>query len=103
LKGVKDRPTVMLYMSDHGESLGEGGLYLHGMPKALAPEVQSSVPLLVWMSDAFKRRGATVRSPAGAAPGPTHDVIFHSVMGAMGLKSQVYAPANDLFHDKEMP
>jgi lipid A ethanolaminephosphotransferase len=99
LKSVKDRPTVMLYMSDHGESLGEGGLYLHGVPMALAPQVQSSVPLLVWASDEFLRRGGGIKSPSDFGKTPTHDVIFHSVMGAMGLSSPVYVPQNDLFKD----
>jgi lipid A ethanolaminephosphotransferase len=97
LRTVHDRPTVMLYMSDHGESLGENGLYLHGVPKSFAPEVQSAVPLVVWMSDEFKRLGASVRPASGFAGGLTHDVVFHSVLGAMGLDSPVYQPANDLF------
>jgi len=97
LKSVKGRPSVMLYMSDHGESLGEGGLYLHGVPMALAPEVQVTVPLIVWMSDDFVRRGGGIKDPAAFRRGPSHDVIFHSVMGAMGLRSTVYAPEKDLF------
>lgn len=97
LKTVHDRPTVMLYMSDHGESLGENGLYLHGVPKSLAPEVQSAVPLVVWMSDAFKAQGASVKPPSSFPAGLSHDMVFHSVMGAMGLSSPVYQSANDVF------
>jgi lipid A ethanolaminephosphotransferase len=97
LKSVKDRPSAMLYMSDHGESLGEGGLYLHGVPMTLAPEVQFTVPLLVWTSDEFARRGGGVKVPSSFGNRLSHDLIFHSVMGAMGLRSAVYAPENDLF------
>ena len=97
LKSVQDRPTVMLYMSDHGESLGEGGLYLHGVPMALAPEVQSAVPLLVWASPGFAQRGGAIKPPARFDKPLSHDVIFHSVMGAMGLNSAAYDPENDLF------
>lgn len=97
LKSVKDRPSAMLYMSDHGESLGEGGLYLHGLPMALAPEVQFSVPLLVWTSDEFARRGGRAKNPSSLRRRPSHDLIFHSVMGAMGLRSAIYAPDEDLF------
>ena len=97
LKTVSDRPSAMLYMSDHGESLGERGLYLHGLPKYVAPEVQSSVPLLAWMSDDFARRGGAMRSPDSFHEGLSHDVVFHSVMGALGLSSAIYAPENDLF------
>ncbi|VAW59928.1 Integral membrane protein [hydrothermal vent metagenome] len=41
--------TTMLYVSDHGESLGESGMYLHGMPYVFAPEAQTRVPIIVWM------------------------------------------------------
>jgi lipid A ethanolaminephosphotransferase len=97
LKTVKGRPTAMLYMSDHGESLGEGGLYLHGVPNAFAPEVQSAVPLLVWMSDPFVRQGGGTKDPASFGSRLSHDMVFHSVMGAMGLRSKIYRPENDLF------
>jgi lipid A ethanolaminephosphotransferase len=97
LKSVKDRPSAMLYMSDHGESLGEGGLYLHGVPMVLAPEVQSTVPLLVWTSDEFAKRGGSTKRPSSFGNRLSHDVIFHSVMGAMGLRSAIYVAEDDLF------
>jgi lipid A ethanolaminephosphotransferase len=97
LKSDERRPVAMMYMSDHGESLGEGGLYLHGVPNAFAPDVQRAVPLLVWMSDEFVRRGGGVNSAARFGKPLSHDVVFHSVMGAMGLGSPVYARADDLF------
>ncbi|MCY7369324.1 MAG: phosphoethanolamine--lipid A transferase, partial [Polaromonas sp.] len=54
LQGAQARyDTAMLYVSDHGESLGENGLYLHGMPYAIAPDVQTRVPLLTWLSPGF--------------------------------------------------
>ena len=55
LKALGDVPAVMLYVSDHGESLGEYGLYLHGTPYSIAPRFQTEVPFLVWMSDSFAR------------------------------------------------
>lgn len=97
LKTVKDRPSVMLYMSDHGESLGENGLYLHGVPNAFAPEVQTAVPLLVWLSDAFVRAGGRTKDRASFGARLSDDMVFHSVMGAMGLRSKVYRPDDDLF------
>jgi len=97
-KTLKDRPSVMLYMSDHGESLGEGGIYLHGIAQAVAPQVQVSVPLLVWTSDAFRRRGGSTKSPTNLALNLSHDIVFHSVMGAMGLNSSIYVPGNDIFY-----
>lgn len=97
LKSDERRPVVMMYMSDHGESLGEGGLYLHGVPNAFAPDGQRAVPLLVWMSDEFMRRGGSAKNAAQFGNKLSHDVVFHSVMGAMGLGSSIYAPAQDLF------
>lgn len=105
LKSLQGTASVMLYMSDHGESLGERGLYLHGVPASIAPEVQTAVPLLVWMSDDFLRlrgtdraaaRAAALASASAAGP-PSHDVVFHSVMGALGLTSAIYVPQRDLF------
>ena len=87
----------MLYMSDHGESLGENGLYLHGVPMSIAPKVQTFVPLVVWMSDEFLRRRGAAWSNLTAAPELSPDVVFHSVMGALGLTSKIYAPQLDLF------
>lgn len=98
LKSLKDRPSVMIYMSDHGESLGEHGLYLHGVPMAVAPDFQTSVPLLVWMSDSFLRtRPSTYAASDQVTAGLSQGVVFHSVLGALGLTSQVYLPEQDLF------
>ncbi|MCB1049246.1 MAG: phosphoethanolamine transferase [Acidobacteria bacterium] len=41
-------PYVMIYLSDHGESLGEEGRVFHGMPPGIAlPPEQAEIPLLV--------------------------------------------------------
>lgn len=56
LKAFPETATMLMYISDHGESLGEYGLYLHGTPYSIAPDVQKDVPFLVWMSDAFKQK-----------------------------------------------
>jgi lipid A ethanolaminephosphotransferase len=100
LKSLDGTASVMLYMSDHGESLGEHGLYLHGAPMAIAPAVQTAVPLIVWESDDFvRRRGSTLASVNGSA-GLSHDVVFHSVLGAFGLRSAIYVPDRDLFRSE---
>ena len=56
LQRREDYDTAMLYVADHGESLGENNLYLHGLPYALAPQVQKQVPWVTWLSPAFERR-----------------------------------------------
>ena len=91
--------TAMLYVSDHGESLGESGLYLHGMPRAIAPDVQTHVPLLTWLSPAFNRSfGVDADCLRGRARHPaSHDNLFHSVLGLLDVQTQARDSAQDLF------
>ena len=97
LNSLKNTAAVMIYASDHGESLGENGLYLHGTPAAIAPDVQLKIPFVVWMSDEFKRqRGLATNATLPAGP-YSHDHVFHSVIGAMGLRSPVYKKELDIF------
>ena len=91
--------TAMVYVSDHGESLGEAGLYLHGVPYAIAPEVQTRVPLAMWLSPAFRRAfgidqaclGRRRQQPA------SHDNLFHSLLGVLDVRTAAYDPRMDLF------
>jgi len=91
--------TAMLYVSDHGESLGESGLYLHGVPYAIAPRVQTRVPLVMWLSPAFRQSFGVdqecLRSRA-AAPA-SHDNLFHSVLGVLDVQTVAYQRSRDLF------
>jgi lipid A ethanolaminephosphotransferase len=110
LEGQSRRRSVLIYLSDHGESLGEGGWYLHGAPAALAPAVQRSIPFLVWMSPAFARDfrvkpahldAAAVKnaesSGAPAARTNGQGLVFHTVLGALGVRGGAYRPELDLF------
>ncbi len=100
LSRVQDRyDTGMLYVSDHGESLGENGLYLHGVPYAIAPEVQTHVPMLVWLSPAFQKNVGvdTACLRASAAQARSHDNLFHSILGALDIQTSVYEKDEDLF------
>ncbi len=97
LQAIPDIDAVMIYVPDHGESLGEGGYYLHGAPVSVAPSEQRDIPFLVWMSAGFMRdRGLTYDSIM-PAQGHPHDWPFHSVMGAFGMRSDIYKPEFDLF------
>ncbi len=91
--------TAMLYVSDHGESLGDSGLYLHGMPYAIAPDVQKDVPMVLWLSAAFRRSfgvdAACLRSRAGLPA--SHDNLFHSLLGVLDVQTRSYDSALDLF------
>jgi lipid A ethanolaminephosphotransferase len=103
LKSLKDTASVMLYMSDHGESLGEQGLYLHGIPKSIAPSTQTAVPLIAWMSDTFQQSRQLNSNRLNIPAQPSHDLIFHSVLGALGMSSAIYEPAKDLFRQASNP
>ena len=91
--------TAMWYMSDHGESLGENNLYLHGAPYAFAPETQTHIPMVQWISDGFAARSKLdLNCLRQRAQQPTsHDNLFHSVLGILDIQTSVYQPDLDLF------
>jgi lipid A ethanolaminephosphotransferase len=92
--------TSLLYFSDHGESLGEGNMYLHGAPWVIAPPEQTHVPFMLWMSGGFQRRfHIDQRCLAMRASQPfSHDNVFHSVLGMLDVNTAVRNPKLDLFH-----
>ncbi len=99
LEQTADRFDVaMLYVSDHGESLGEDGLYLHGLPWMLAPREQTHVPMLMWLSDGFRQgRGIDrVCLEQRARESHSHDHLFHSVLGVFDVATRIYQPDLDL-------
>lgn len=99
LKKFPNYETGMLYVSDHGESLGENGIYLHGLPYAVAPEEQTKVPMILWMSEVMKKEDHIDYECLKARAGEplSHDHLFHSLIGLMELDTKVYEPELDLF------
>lgn len=97
--GPGGQETALLYLSDHGESLGESGLFLHGIPYALAPDEQKKVPMVAWLSEALQARtGIDVECLRERETIPhSHDNLFHSVLGLMDVRTRAYQPALDLF------
>jgi lipid A ethanolaminephosphotransferase len=89
---------LLLYVSDHGESLGEQGLYLHGLPYAFAPQTQTHVPMLMWLSPAYLERGRLDARclEARAAGAASHDNVYHLVLGAMEVRNESYDRHLDL-------
>ena len=91
-------PTLLLYVSDHGESLGESGSYLHGVPYAIAPREQIHVPMLLWTNTEMRNRlrldWACVQRQAQAPA--SHDHVFHTIAGVLGLHTSVVDPGRDL-------
>ena len=92
---------AMLYVSDHGESLGENNLYLHGLPYRVAPDVQKRVPWITWLSSSFEKQSGlmpTCLKNKSQAP-LTHDNYFHSVLGLMNISTQAYQAKLDVHAD----
>ena len=101
LKTLESQYNVgLVYLSDHGESLGAMGLYLHGTPYKFAPDDQTRVPLLTWLSPQLQRdRGLNqdcLRQEAGSKRF-SHDNLFHSMLGIMDVQTQAYDGKLDLF------
>lgn len=94
--------SALVYVSDHGESLGEHGLFLHGMPRAIAPAEQLRVPMVFWSSEGFEQaagleRGCLMPTLRDQAAEPlAHDQLFHTVLGLLDVRTALYEPALDL-------
>jgi lipid A ethanolaminephosphotransferase len=90
--------TAMLFVSDHGESLGERGLFLHGVPYAMAPREQLKVPMVWWLSPEFTASfGLNVACLATKTAQPwTHDHVFHSLLGLLDVQTKVYEAGMDI-------
>jgi lipid A ethanolaminephosphotransferase len=91
---------AMIYVADHGESLGENNIYLHGLPYTIAPDVQKHVPWITWLSPAMQARsGASIAclQKEMASRRISQDDYFHSVLGLLDVQTAAYQPANDLF------
>jgi lipid A ethanolaminephosphotransferase len=99
---AQNSATAMLYVSDHGKSLGESGLYLHGLPYALAPEEQTHVPMEFWASKEFLADRhldrETLLSKRNAPY--SHDNLFHSMLGLFKIRTAVYRNDLDVFSSK---
>ncbi|WP_342653395.1 phosphoethanolamine--lipid A transferase [Pseudomonas sp. F3-2] len=91
--------TAMVYLSDHGESLGEYNLFLHGTPYMLAPDQQKHVPMIAWFSDNYQQSFA-VNTHCLQKERDTplsQDNLFHSMLGLLKVNTSVYNPALDMF------
>lgn len=99
LQADTTRDSAMIYVSDHGESLGEGNLYLHGMPYPIAPATQLKVPMVMWLSPSLAaNRNIDIACMRQRLATPaTHDSLFSSVLGLMQVSTGVYDARQDLF------
>ncbi len=94
--------TAMLYFSDHGESLGEKGLYLHGMPFAIAPESQTHIGSVMWFGDGLTKEinMETIRQRKDKRY--SHDILFHSLLGVFEVETKVYKKELDIFYSPDL-
>lgn len=102
LKSNQERfDTALWYVSDHGESLGENGLYLHAAPYAIAPETQTHVPMLMWFgANTLEDQplDAQCLKAKQNDSSLSHDNVFHSILGYFSVHTEVYQPQLDLFN-----
>jgi len=95
LSDDNDVNTLMLYISDHGESLGENGIYLHGLPYAFAPKEQTHIPLLLWQDVHTNSINKDCLDSVSSQP-ISHDSFFDLMLGMQSVKSIVYEPDLDI-------
>ncbi|ATL75922.1 sulfatase [Chryseobacterium piperi] len=91
LKQLKEYKSAMLFVSDHGESLGEKNLYMHGVPLSIAPKEQYEIPFIVWVSDGSKQLKPEKDKVL------SQNNVFHSVLNFLGIQSPVYNEEMNIF------
>ena len=96
--------TGVIYMSDHGESLGENGLYLHGMPYGFAPEEQTHIPFMVWLSDTMiehEKMDMKCMKDTAQSGVFSHDNLSHTLLEVMDVKTTASDPKKDMWEHCE--
>ena len=92
--------TALFYISDHGESLGENGLYLHGMPYAIAPKTQKNVGSFIWIGDGLmEKEYSKEKLKSYKEKEFSHDNLFHTVLGLFEVETEVYKKELDILDD----
>jgi lipid A ethanolaminephosphotransferase len=89
LKQLRQFQSTMIFVSDHGESLGEKNLYMHGLPLSIAPKEQYEIPFIIWLSDNSKQL-----KPNNML---SQNHVFHSVMNFLGMQSPIYDEKMNIF------
>ena len=105
LRSMHDWNSAMIFISDHGESLGENKMFMHGLPMKLAPKEQYEIPFLVWTSDGFRKYkpiSDKKKAPAGELPAVLEQhYIFHSVLNLLSIQSPAYNKDYDIFERED--
>lgn len=107
LHSMQDWKSAMIFISDHGESLGENNIFMHGIPMKLAPKVQYEIPFFVWTSEHFrdyKPTSSQQDAPEGELPAVLEQhYIFHSVLNLLSIESPAYNKDYDIFKKTKSP
>ena len=90
LKELKEYKSAMIFVSDHGESLGENNLYMHGLPLSIAPKQQYEIPFIVWVSDTSLKKVKPNKTV-------TQNYVFHSVLNFLNIQSPIYNEEMNIF------
>ena len=98
-----DYETAMVYMSDHGESLGENGIYLHGLPYFMAPDEQKHIGALMWFDGDIKNEIDTVKLNTYKNNSFSQDNLFHTLLGLFEVETQVYKKEMDILYNARKP
>jgi len=91
--------TSLVYLSDHGESLGEDGVYLHGLPYSIAPDTQKHVPMALWLSADYQQRygiSAHCLQQRAQKENYSQDNLFSTLLGLLGVSTREYQAADDI-------
>jgi len=90
LKQLKEYKSTMMFVSDHGESLGEKNLYMHGLPISIAPKEQYEIPFIVWLSDNSSKQLKPHKTLS-------QNHVFHSVLNFLNIESPIYKEEMNIF------
>lgn len=97
IKEVQNLNAFVWYISDHGESLGENGMYMHGgLPYMLSPKEQTHIPSLLYVSDPSQRALAKRRQDERL----NHDYVFHTLLHLLGIHTQDYEARLDILRQE---
>lgn len=91
--------TSLVYLSDHGESLGEDGVYLHGLPYSIAPETQKHIPMLIWLSEDYQKRYGVDNQclqKEAQQKNFSQDNLFSTMLGMTGVSTKEYRAQDDI-------
>ena len=91
LKQLNEYKSAMIYVSDHGESLGEKDMYMHGVPMNIAPKEQYEIPFIVWVSDSSQK----FKPDQTETLSQNH--VFHSILNFLDIQSLVYNETMSIF------